>query len=106
MSFGPRISEAESFKRMNDYVELGGNFFDTANIYGSSPDGKSEAGESERIIGRWLKETGKRQDIVLASKVGFPYPGIAYGTTRKQIREECEKTLTHRWKSPWRRFRS
>lgn len=93
MSFGPRISEAEFFKRMNDYVELGGNFFDTANIYGRSPDGKSEAGESERIIGRWLKETGKRQDIVLASKVGFPYPGIAYGTTRKQIREECEKTL-------------
>lgn len=93
MSFGPKIDEKESFKRMDEYVAAGGNFFDTANIYGRSPSGNSNAGDSERIIGRWLKETGKRGDIVLASKVGFPYPGIEYGTTKKQIKEECEKTL-------------
>ena len=93
MSFGGHISQAESFARMDDYVARGGNFFDTANIYGRSPDGSTQAGESEAIVGRWLKATGKRSEIVLASKVGFPYPGISYGTTRAQIREECEKTL-------------
>lgn len=93
MSFGGHISQAESFTRMYDYVALGGNFFDTANIYGRSPDGSTQAGESEAIIGRWLKESGKRAEIILASKVGFPYPGITYGTTRQQIREECEKSL-------------
>ena len=93
MSFGGHISQAESFARMDAYVAQGGNFFDTANIYGRSPDGSTQAGESEAIVGRWLKETGKRSEIVLASKVGFPYPGISYGTTRAQIREECEKSL-------------
>lgn len=93
MSYGGHISQAESFARMNDYLALGGNFFDTANIYGRSMDGTSQAGESEAIIGRWLKANGKRSEIVLASKVGFPYPGIEYGTTRAQIRAECEKTL-------------
>lgn len=93
MSFGPKLRDEEAFARMDDYVALGGNFFDTANIYGRSPDGSTAAGESECIIGRWLKKTGKRHDIVIASKVGFPYPGIECGTTAKQIKEECEKTL-------------
>ena len=76
MSYGGHISQAESFARMNDYLALGGNFFDTANIYGRSMDGTSQAGESEAMIGRWLKANGKRSEIVLASKVGFPYPGM------------------------------
>ncbi len=93
MSFGGKLDEAQSFKRMDDYVTLGGNFFDTANIYGRGMNGTGMAGDSERIIGRWLKQSGKRSEIILASKVGFPYPGIEYGTSRKQIKEECEKTL-------------
>ena len=93
MSFGGHISEAESFARMDDYVAHGGNFLDTANIYGRSPDGSTQAGESEAILGRWLAARGNRSQLVLASKVGFPYPGVEYGTTRAQIRTECEKTL-------------
>lgn len=93
MSFGGKLNEKQSFARMDEYISAGGNFLDTANIYGGSKDGKTTAGESERIIGRWLKQSGKRGEVVLASKVGFPYQGIEYGTSKRQIKEECEKSL-------------
>jgi aryl-alcohol dehydrogenase-like predicted oxidoreductase len=52
-------------------VDAGINFFDTADVYGGplSPDMEQGYGISEEIIGRWLQRTGRRDDIVVATKV-------------------------------------
>ena len=66
MNFGPQTSEADSFTIMDQALELGLNFFDTANVYG----GKRGEGITEQIIGRWLAQGGgRREQIVLATKV-------------------------------------
>ena len=66
MNFGPLTSEADSFAIMDQALELGINFFDTANVYGW----KTGEGVTEQIIGRWLAQGGGRRDrIVLATKV-------------------------------------
>ncbi|PID84801.1 MAG: aldo/keto reductase [Chloroflexi bacterium] len=69
MQFGWSADEATSYNIMNKAVELGCNFFDTADIYSRWAEG-NEGGVSEAIIGRWLKQSNlNRQDIILATKV-------------------------------------
>lgn len=65
MNFGPYTEEKESHEIMNKAIDHGINFFDTANVYGWDK-GK---GLTEEIVGRWLQESGKRDKIVLATKV-------------------------------------
>lgn len=66
MNFGPYTSEEDSFAIMDKSLALGINFFDTANVYGR----KLGEGITEKIIGRWLAQGGKRREqIVLATKV-------------------------------------
>jgi len=66
MNFGPYTSEEDSFAIMDKSLELGVNFFDTANVYGR----KLGEGITEKIIGRWLAQGGnRREQIVLATKV-------------------------------------
>jgi aryl-alcohol dehydrogenase-like predicted oxidoreductase len=66
MNFGPHTSEAESFAIMDRALELGINFFDTANVYGW----RLGKGVTESILGRWLAQGGARREaIVLATKV-------------------------------------
>ena len=66
MNFGPVTSEEDSFRIMDQALELGINFFDTANVYGW----KKGEGVTEKIIGRWLAQGGgRREKIVLATKV-------------------------------------
>lgn len=66
MNFGPLTTEEDSFALMDRALELGINFFDTANVYGR----KSGEGVTEQIIGRWLAQGGgRREKIVLATKV-------------------------------------
>ena len=65
MNFGPQTSEADSFAIMDEALERGVNFIDTANVYGW----KRGEGVTEQIIGRWLAQGGQRDNIVLASKV-------------------------------------
>jgi aryl-alcohol dehydrogenase-like predicted oxidoreductase len=68
MNFGPRSDEKESFAIMDKALEVGINFFDTANVYGGGPNGHN--GWTEEIIGRWFKQGGGRRDkVVLATKV-------------------------------------
>src|ERR671938_895524 len=62
--FGWTADERESFAVLDAYAAAGGNFIDTANSY------LVEGGESETIIGRWMRERGNRDDIVVATKVG------------------------------------
>jgi aryl-alcohol dehydrogenase-like predicted oxidoreductase len=61
MTFSREADEETSFKIMDRYVELGGNFLDTADAY--------SAGKSEEVVGRWLKQRGIRDNIILATKV-------------------------------------
>jgi aryl-alcohol dehydrogenase-like predicted oxidoreductase len=66
MNFGPQTSEADSFAIMDRALELGINFFDSANVYGW----RTGEGWTEQIIGRWLAQgRGRREKIVLATKV-------------------------------------
>ncbi len=68
MTFGREADVETSFKIMDRYVEMGGSFFDTADIY--------SAGVAEEVVGRWLKQRGAREGIVLATKVyGVTGPG-------------------------------
>ena len=69
MNFGPQTSEADAGVIMDTALELGINFFDTANRYG----GELGAGTTESIIGRWFAQGGGRRDkVVLATKVFGP----------------------------------
>ena len=66
MNFGPETSEKDGFAIMDKALELGFNFFDTANVYGW----KIGEGITEKIIGRWLAQGGgRREKIVFATKV-------------------------------------
>src|SRR5688572_4291024 len=66
MHFGPYASETEAHRIMDRALELGINFFDTANVYG----GAGDRGQSERMIGTWFAaEPSRRERVVLATKV-------------------------------------
>src|ERR1700754_2998580 len=67
--FGWTADEAESFRVLDAYAAAGGNFIDTADSYSAWLPGHV-GGESETIIGRWLARRGRRDDIVVATKVG------------------------------------
>ena len=70
MTFGAETPEADAFAILDAYLDAGGDFIDLADVYA--------AGESERIVGRWLAERGVRDQLVLASKARFPV-GAASG---------------------------
>ena len=83
--FGWSIDEERSFAVLDAYVEGGGNFIDTANSYGRR--GPGGAGESERIIGRWIAARGNRDELVIATKVGMSpeLPGLSPATISQGI---------------------
>lgn len=98
MNFGELTGEAESFAIMDEAIEAGINFFDTADVYGGpqSPDMVKGYGTSEEIIGNWLAQDGSRRDrIVLATKVYQPMetgPNDKY-LSAYHIRRACEASL-------------
>lgn len=91
-SIGSRVDVETSFGLLDLFAEHGGTFIDTANFYASWHPG-CQGGESETTIGRWLSERGNRDKMVIASKLGFDYPGCDGGLTAGQIERECEKSL-------------
>lgn len=68
--FGWGADKEQSFAVLDAYYEAGGNFIDTADAYSAWVPGNT-GGESETIIGEWMKERGNRDDIVIATKVGM-----------------------------------
>jgi aryl-alcohol dehydrogenase-like predicted oxidoreductase len=92
MNFGPLTAESDSFAIMDRSLELGINFFDTANVYGW----KKGEGITEQIIGRWLGQGGgRREKIVLATKV---YGGMGDWPNESRlsayhIRRACDESL-------------
>jgi len=91
MNFGARTSEADSHAIMDRALELGINFFDTANRYGRDVSN----GFTEEVIGRWLAQGGRREQIVLATKVFGPMgEGVNdRGVSAYHIRQACEDSL-------------
>lgn len=92
MYFGTRTDTPTSQRILDAYVDAGGTFIDTANIYAHWVDG-GRGGESETLLNGWMRERGNRDKLFIASKVGFQYPGVDIGLKAAQIREEAEKSL-------------
>ena len=94
MQWGWTADEEASIQVMDAYVAGGGNFIDTADIYSSWAAG-NPGGVSEQIIGRWMKERGNRDQIVLATKVrGRMWEGPnGEGLSRGHIIKACEDSL-------------
>jgi aryl-alcohol dehydrogenase-like predicted oxidoreductase len=77
MTFGQQNTESEGHAQMDYALEKGINFFDTAEMY-SVPARQETYGSTEKIIGTWFKKTGKREGVVLASKIAGPNPNFTY----------------------------
>lgn len=77
MTFGQQNTEADGHNQMDYAIEKGINFFDTAEMY-SVPARQETYGSTEKIIGTWFKKSGKRADVVLASKIAGPNPNFTY----------------------------
>lgn len=99
MNFGPQTSEADSFAIMDAALAQEINFFDTANVYGvftaATVTPELHLGYTEEIIGRWLAQGGRRDQIVLATKV---YAQMGQGVNEQglsayHIRKACEDSL-------------
>ncbi len=87
-TFGWGADEAAAHELADCFVDAGGNFFDTSNIYNE--------GESERILGAWIKSRGNRHRYVIASKVFFPADDKGpndTGATRKHIMDQIDRSL-------------
>ena len=99
MNFGPHTTEPDSFAMMDRALELGLNFFDTANVYGW----KLGEGWTEQIVGRWLAQGGGRRDkVVLATKVYGrmgEWPNQSHLSAR-HIKRACEESL-RRLRTDW-----
>ena len=90
--FGWTADEATSGRLLDAFVGAGFNLIDTADVYSSWVPGNA-GGESEAIIGRWLARTGKRDKVVLATKVGMPMAPDRKGLSRAYIFREVEESL-------------
>ncbi len=94
MQWGWTADEAAAFEVMDAFVEAGGNFIDTADVYSRWIEG-NPGGVSEEVIGRWMRERGNRHNIILATKVkGRMGEGPNdEGLSRKHIVEGVEASL-------------
>ncbi len=86
-TFGWVTGEQDAHRMLDRFVDRGGTLIDSANIYNE--------GESERILGTWLRKRGRRDDLLLATKVFFPTgegPNDT-GLTRKHLLEQIDRSL-------------
>ena len=90
--FGWTVDEAASFKVLDAFVGAGLNFIDTADVYSRWVSGH-QGGESETIIGNWFKRSGRRNDVVIATKVGMEIVPGKKGLSRTHIMRAAEDSL-------------
>jgi aryl-alcohol dehydrogenase-like predicted oxidoreductase len=90
--FGWTVDEARSFELLDAWVDRGFNCIDTADVYSVWMPGHV-GGESETIIGKWLTQSGKRDEVVLLTKVGMEMKSGGKGLSKKYILEEVEESL-------------
>jgi aryl-alcohol dehydrogenase-like predicted oxidoreductase len=92
MHFGSQTDGKTSYRLLDRYAEAGGSFLDTANLYARWVPGYV-GGESETLLGKWMRERKNRSQMFIATKVGFQYLGVERGLQARQIEAECEKSL-------------
>jgi aryl-alcohol dehydrogenase-like predicted oxidoreductase len=85
MTFGVETDEGAAHRQLDAFVEAGGTFVDTADVYGN--------GESEQIIGRWAKRRGGIGDLVLATKGRFGPPAGSHGASRRSLVRSVDASL-------------
>ena len=90
--FGWTVDEARSFQLLDAFVDAGFNFIDTADVYSAWVPG-NKGGESETIIGNWLKRTGKRNQVIIATKAGSEMGPGKKGLSKKYILQAIEESL-------------
>lgn len=98
MTWGQQNTEKEGHEQLDYAFSQGINFIDTAELY-SVPGRKETNGSTERIIGTWLQKTGKRDQIILATKVAGPNAGLTYirenlGFSKEAVTDALHKSLT------------
>jgi aryl-alcohol dehydrogenase-like predicted oxidoreductase len=93
--FGWTIDEEASFAVLDSYRAAGGNFIDTADVYGRRGAG---SGSSEQIIGRWMASRGNREELIIATKVGMSpdHPGLSRETVLRAAEASLQRLGTDR----------
>ncbi len=86
------IDKPTSFRVLDLYIDAGGTFLDTANIYGRRNDVRV-GGLSETLLGDWMRERKNRAHLFIGTKMGFDYAGGTRGLSAQQVTVECEKSL-------------
>ncbi len=90
--FGWTADEPTSFRLLDALMAAGFNAIDTADVYSVWARGH-QGGESETVIGNWLKRRGKRDDVIIATKVGAPMGSGDKGLSRAWIMQEVDASL-------------
>lgn len=90
--FGWTVDKPKAFKLLDAFVAAGFNFIDTADVYSSWIPG-NQGGESETIIGKWLKRSGNRKKVVIATKVGMEMGPNKRGLSKSYILSAVEDSL-------------
>jgi aryl-alcohol dehydrogenase-like predicted oxidoreductase len=90
--FGWTVDPATSFQLLDAFVDAGFNLIDTADVYSRWMPGH-QGGESETIIGQWMKEKGNRSQVVVATKVGMDLGEGKKGLSKKYIFQAVEDSL-------------
>ncbi|MDE2363826.1 MAG: aldo/keto reductase [Hyphomicrobiales bacterium] len=90
--FGWTADEAMSFRLLDAFVDAGFDFIDTADVYSAWVPGH-KGGESETVLGNWFKRSGKRDKIVLATKVGF-VEGLKPATIHQAVEKSLQRLQT------------
>jgi len=96
-TFGWTSDREESFAVLDAFVDAGGRSIDTADVYSAWVSGNS-GGESETIIGEWLASRGRRDDVVVATKVFSlaARPGLSPGNVRAAVEDSLRRLQTDR----------
>ncbi len=90
--FGWTADEQTSFRILDRFVDAGGNFVDTADVYSRWAEGHS-GGESEQILGKWFARSGKRDQVVLATKLGMDMGDGKQGLRPEYVRKAVDASL-------------
>src|SRR4051794_39429393 len=87
-NYGSRIPPSRAFELLDQFADAGGTFLDTSNIYACWIPG-FVGGESERVIGDWMFERGRRDHMFVGTKLGAPYQDSTGGLRAADIEREC-----------------
>jgi len=91
--FGWTTDAARSAAVLDAFMEAGGNFVDSADVYSRWVPGNS-GGESEKILGQWMKDRGNRSDVIVATKLGSPMGDDKQGLSKTYMVQAVEDSLS------------